>query len=331
MHTPIRNMWQSKNLLTILLVPLSWLFFVVITLRRWLLTRRLKTIPKPVIVVGNITTGGTGKTSFVWWLCRQLKQNQLKPGIILRGYKANPPAQPFPITSHTPPVYSGDEAKLLQAKCACPVVIGKNRRQAAQYLCDHHNIDIVISDDGLQHYQLPRAMEIIMINSLYNFGNQQLLPAGPLREPLSRLQEATYIITTQSPQYDRYPDSLHLHHRPTGWLHLKSNSQHDLEPIPFPKEHLLAITATGNPEGFFQNLTKLKLSISTQILMDHSTIPQTLLTPHKGIIIITEKDAHRLSYTPPDHLWCLLITPILTPSVSAQKLVKSIKKLTQHA
>src|SRR5690606_31700977 len=142
----------------------------------------------------NITVGGTGKTPLIIALVKALQARGYKPGVISRGYGGRAPVYPMRVTADSDPGHSGDEPLLIAITCDCPVVVDPDRVRAARYLENHTDCEIILSDDGLQHYRLPRDMEIVVVDGERVLGNGWCLPAGPLREPLARLREADFAI-----------------------------------------------------------------------------------------------------------------------------------------
>lgn len=193
----LRTFWKSKGIANRLLLPLSAAFGLVVSARRLAYRCGLlgvTRLPVPVVIVGGITAGGGGKTPFTIALVRQLADRGLHPGVVCRGYQGSV-EEPMPVEGGTPASFCGDEPKLIRRETGVPVWVGKDRPAAAQELVgDHPEIDIVISDDGLQHLALGRDLEIVVTDPGYGSGNGWLLPAGPLREPERRLDEVDIVI-----------------------------------------------------------------------------------------------------------------------------------------
>ena len=332
-HQYLRNIWESNGAISTLLRPFSWSFYLGSLLRAKIHRNQQETLPIPIIVIGNITVGGTGKTSCVEWLCKLLQKQGLKVGIISRGYKSAPPFEPFFITPSTPTHFSGDEAKLLALATQAPIAIDHNRSRAAKALIAMHHPDIILSDDGLQHYRLHRDFEIIMLNGLSPFGNGQLLPAGPLREPVQRTTQSQMLISTAntiSPSLlpKPSPPLLHLFYTPCHWIHTDSGRKEPLYPLPFTSSTpIVAITALGNPEQFFTTLKKLSITLTQSIaLADHSSIDQALSQQYsKHVVLITEKDRHKLQDTHSNR-WSLVIKPELSPK-DTSTLLQSLENI----
>ena len=194
----IQNAWRRKDaFFYIILVPLSWLFALITALRRKLYQfgiLKSTALPVPVIIIGNINVGGSGKTPAVIWLANQLKQQGYKPAVISRGYGGNA-TQATSVTPASLPSIVGDEPVLIASRCGCPVWVGANRVDAAtELLKARPDCNLIISDDGLQHYRLKRDFEIAVVDAETGKNNARLLPAGPLREPLSRLDKVDAIV-----------------------------------------------------------------------------------------------------------------------------------------
>ena len=192
----IEHFWYRVRPAHLALYPLSVLFGAALGVRRTLYARgvlRSQQMPVPVIVVGNLTVGGSGKTPLTLWLAQRLRAAGHRPGIVTRGYRGSERLQE--VHPHSAPAQAGDEAVLLARRAGCPVFAGRDRVAAARALLRAHSAcDVLLSDDGLQHYRLARAFEIAVIDGARGFGNGLLLPAGPLREPRSRLREVDAIV-----------------------------------------------------------------------------------------------------------------------------------------
>ncbi|WP_413701701.1 tetraacyldisaccharide 4'-kinase [Psychromonas sp. KJ10-10] len=179
------------------LYPLTLILFVISKGRRYFLQGQANRHNKsrlPIIVVGNISVGGNGKTPFVIWLCELLIKEGYKPGIVSRGYGGRSEEYPLLVNANTQGKEAGDEPVMMFKRLQVPIVVDPQRAKAARYISEHCDVDIIISDDGLRHYALPRDIEIAVVDGQRRFGNQKLMPMGPLREPISRLQEVDFII-----------------------------------------------------------------------------------------------------------------------------------------
>ena len=263
----------------------------------------------PVVVVGNITVGGTGKTPVVIWLAQQLKQRGIQPGIVSRGYGGSVGHKPMRVTADSDPDTVGDEAVLMAQRCACPVVVHPNRIRAAQELSDL-GIDVIIADDGLQHYRLARQFEIAVIDGMRGVGNGKLLPAGPLREPVSRLESVDRTLVNKSiMRSERIISDL-----PTGLLatdfYLKGTTVSSLderEEAPLAKfagKKVHAVAAIGNPGRFFSFLESHGLQVIEHAFPDHSRLTEKDLRYDDELdVLMTEKDAVKFSGLSVERCW----------------------------
>ena len=199
------SVWYGGHPLSRVLLPLSWLYCAAVGLRRlayrreWLKSHRL---PVPVILIGNLTVGGTGKTPLVLWVTDLLRRQGGKPGIITRGYGGKAYDWPRSVTGDSDPFAVGDEPVLLARHSGCPVTAGPDRLAAGELLLANHECDMIVSDDGLQHYRLQRDLEILVVDGSRGFGNGHCLPAGPLREPAKRRREADLTVCNGGPCTD---------------------------------------------------------------------------------------------------------------------------------
>ena len=279
------KLWYQRHPAYWLLVPLSALYALVTALRRWLFRVGLKqqiTLPVPVIVVGNISVGGTGKTPFTLYLVQLLQQRGFTPGIISRGYGAKID-KPTLVTADASADAVGDEPLLLAQKSGCPVVVCPDRVAAAQYLLAHSAVDIMISDDGLQHYRLGRAAEIVLIDGSRALGNGQLLPAGPLREGRWRLQTVDLVVANSQsvPGADGVmqlvaaaPKAL------VGGTELPAGSSVTL------------VAGIGNPARFERTAQAAGYQIKAKhYFADHHHFSQQDFAAINGPVLMTEKDA----------------------------------------
>ncbi|EDP45934.1 tetraacyldisaccharide 4'-kinase [Rickettsiella grylli] len=298
------KIWRGKNFLAYLLWPLSLVYIIIIYLRRKLYQTHLlkiNSLSVPVIVVGNITIGGTGKTPVVIRLARFLKEQGWRPGIISRGYGSN--TQNFPCFVH-PNCNArevGDEPLLIAQQTGCPTVIDPNRSRGAKHLLKRSNCNIVISDDGLQHLSLGRNLEIVVVDGKERFGNNFCLPAGPLREPVSRLNSVDFVVSKGTTQTNEFkltliPDFFYPLIQPEN----KQSINH------FHGKKVHAVAGIGNPHQFFNLLRQLGLQIIEHSFPDHYLFkPRDLNYGEDAIIIMTEKDAVKCVGFVDTRLWCL--------------------------
>ena len=278
--------WYQQHPFTLLFWPLSLLYRLVAVIRRFGYQRgwfQSFAVDKPVVIVGNISVGGTGKTPFTLWLCQFLTEQGFTPGIVSRGYGARITA-PLRVTSSHQPCDVGDEPSLLARKSKCPVVVCPDRVAAARYLLQSTDCDIVISDDGLQHYRLQRDLELVLIDGQRGLGNQQLLPAGPLREPVTRLQQVDAVIVNSG-------DFALAKHK--MWLKAVAPQALDgVSPWPEQAQAVTLVAAIGNPQRFVDTVKNLGIDIkATAFFRDHFAFDEQSLASIEGPVLMTEKDA----------------------------------------
>lgn len=308
----ITKYWYRKSLhpLTFLLLPLSYVFALAVALRRWCYRVGLfksKSFSVPVIVVGNITVGGTGKTPFVVWLAKFLQEQGYKPGIVSRGVGGREHQKPYWVHAHTSPAEVGDEAILLAQNTRCPVVIGIDRAAAVEVISQHANCDIVISDDGMQHYRMQRNLEIVMVDSMLRFGNQQLLPAGPLRESLQRLKTVDFVVINARSNAYHPANEHHMSLVTTHLVSLKTNAEMNLAEFKQKKVH--AVAGIGNPKQFFMALKKAGFDVIEHPFPDHYFFQKADLEFDDALpILMTEKDAVKCAAFADERFWYVAIT-----------------------
>jgi tetraacyldisaccharide 4'-kinase len=271
------------------LLPLSWLFRVIAAFRRWAYRSGLKKrvrLPVPVIIVGNISVGGTGKTPFVIWLVERLQQAGYRPGIITRGYGGQARTWPQAVTAISDPVQVGDEPVLLAQRCQCPIVAGPDRVLDAQQLLAQ-GCNVIISDDGLQHYRLQRDIEIVVIDGERRLGNGHCLPAGPLREPASRLQDVDFVIANGRVQSEEVLMTLIQ-----GQAYALQGQGSACNLQNFNKGQVHAVAGIGHPGRFFAQLRNRGLQVIEHPFPDHYPYKSVDLQFNDDLpVLMTEKDA----------------------------------------
>lgn len=289
--TRIEKIWYQGGIAFIPLLPFSWLFRSLVAIRRWLYRYhwlQVKRFPVPLIVVGNITVGGTGKTPFVIWLARFLRHAGYKPGVVSRGYRGHATEWPQVVTAMSDPHQVGDEAVVLARRCQCPMVVAPNRVAAVMTLLQNYDCDIVISDDGLQHYAMGRTVEIVIVDGQRRFGNRQLLPAGPLREPVARLDEVDLVVINEGPDFD---DEYKMTVTQSYLYNLSDPSKREEHSL-FKGKTVHAVAGIGHPEKFFALLNRFGIEVVTHTFADHHEYCDKELDFGDGkAVIMTEKDA----------------------------------------
>jgi tetraacyldisaccharide 4'-kinase len=321
MRFNVNKHWYREPLtfLSFCLLPLSLIFRAVVYVRRALYQHGFKKVfnaPVPVIVVGNITVGGTGKTPLVIWLANFLRNQGYKPGIVSRGYGGDGVLKA--VTPAMLAVNSGDEALLMARRTGCPVVTGVNRVAAVQKLLAENDCDIVISDDGLQHYRLGRQVEIALVDGVRRFGNESLLPAGPLREPISRLQQVDFIVTQQQAREDEFEMQLAGDELVSLLDADKTKSLQD-----FQGSRVHAVAAIGNPQRFYASLREAGLVVIEHNFPDHYHFVRRDLDFTDDLpVIMTEKDAVKCIAIASANHWYLPVDAVVTSLFSDQLLKK---------
>lgn len=275
-------------------IPLAWLFGFLSALRRMLFglgVFRVVMAPVPVIVVGNIAVGGTGKTPFTVWLATALGGMGYKVGIVTRGYGSGDATLPILVTPDSDAHAVGDEAVLLARRTGLPVASCVDRPAAAELLASRYPLDVILSDDGLQHYRMARAMEIVLLDGERGLGNHWLLPAGPLRETEQRLAQVDLVIIkrTGAAQFT-WPDAVYMPLATDTAVSLVDGRRVPLRS--FAGQAVHAFAGIGNPGQFFGALEQAGLRVTGHPLPDHAVpSPADLDPPGSAPVFMTEKDA----------------------------------------
>lgn len=286
--------WFRISPLSLLLAPVSWMFRSIVAVRRAFYDLgifKVERLPVPVIIVGNLIVGGTGKTPLVAWLADWLKTQGYRPGIVLRGY-ASSADSPCEARAGDLPQVVGDEALLLAEGTRCPVWIGRDRAAAGRALLQQHgDCNLILSDDGLQHYGLARDLEIAVEDSR-GYGNGLLLPAGPLREPAGRHVDVT-IVNGDAPvakkRQFRHGPIFAMRIVPVGFFLMDGA---DVPVSTLRNQRLHAVAGTGNPGRFFATLRELGLQFVSHEFPDHHAFkPHDLDFDQCDRVLMTEKDA----------------------------------------
>lgn len=287
------DVWYKDPLIGILLMPLGFLFSDVVKFRKFLYRLgllRKHTLPVPVIVIGNITVGGTGKTPLIIRLAEILKNEGFKPGIISRGYGGKARSWPQWLDATSTADNVGDEALLIAKQTGCPMAVSPRRVDAAKLLLEQSDCNVILSDDGLQHYALNRDIEIAVIDGERRFGNGYCLPAGPLREPIERLQTVDFVIVNGEKSEDHEFSMLIAGDTA---VNLVTGQQKNLSAFSANPCHALA--GIGNPERFFKLLASAGIACITHSFPDHYKFQTNdIIFPDSDPampVLMTEKDA----------------------------------------
>lgn len=317
MISPERH-WYRLSWLSVALLPVAGAFRLLTALRRtgyrWNLLQS-EQLAVPVIVIGNITAGGTGKTPLVIWLAGFLRERGFHPGIVSRGYGGN--GQIREVRADSSPAAAGDEPVLLARRTGCPVWIGHDRVGAARALLDAHpECDLVISDDGLQHYRLRRDVEIAVVDVLRGLGNGLPIPSGPLREPARRLDEVDAVVLNgASAATPSEPRTYTMSLEGAVFRNLLDPAC-VLDAAAFQGKRVHAVAGTGNPARFFQQLRRLGLDFRDHPFPDHHPFAAADLEfTGADAIIMTEKDAIKCQPFARANHWVLAVDAHVAPGL----------------
>lgn len=321
--------WYKRSVPAFLLLPLSAVFRALAALRRWLYRMGVLStvsLSVPVIVVGNIAVGGSGKTPVVQWLVQLLRDAGYRPGVVSRGYGGNLQGECL-VGDGSTAVEVGDEPLLLSRTCACPVAVGRNRPAAAQLLIEA-GCNVVVADDGMQHYRLARDIEIAVLDPA-TLGNGWLLPAGPLREPLSRLSGTDLVIAhgrlSESVSAAVAPvpcASMHLHGSGLQALH-DPDVRRELSD--FAGQTVHAFAGIGRPERFFEQLRRAGLKVIEHAFPDHHVfVEHDFDEARHAIKLLTAKDAVKCQTFGLEDAWVLPVSAVIE-AVAADRILEKLK------
>lgn len=271
--------------------------------------------PVPVVVVGNISVGGTGKTPLILWLIDHCRARGLRVGVVSRGYGAKPPRLPWRVRPEQSAQAAGDEPLLIVRRSAVPLVIDPDRSRAVRALLASEALDLVLSDDGLQHYPLQRDLELVLVDAARGLGNRRCLPAGPLREPPERLAQVDAVLCNGAPADGAQGYALRL--QPSRLVNLRSRKVRPLDHFP-PGQRLHAVAGIGHPQRFFATLAGLHWRPIAHTFADHAvyTAEQLQFSPSLPVVM-TEKDAVKCQpFAAPDW-WYLAVDAVPSPAFVA--------------
>ncbi len=298
--------WYNHNALSLLLRPLTWLYCAMMFVRRVAYATGLRKsyrLSVPVIVVGNLTVGGTGKTPLVVHIAHLLKRSGYSPGIISRGYGGKARSWPQQVRPDADPVMVGDEAILISRRSDCPMAVGPDRAKTASLLQQHSGCDIIISDDGLQHYALKRDVEIVVIDGMRRFGNGLCLPAGPLREPVSRKDKVDFVITNGTARRNEYV----MRYQGETLVNL-NNSEKTWALSELAGQSVHVVAGIGNPIRFFEQMRHKGLQVIEHPFSDHHPFcAEDLIFDDDKPVLMTEKDAVKCQRYATENMWYLPI------------------------
>ena len=290
MNNFLQKIWYEEHPLYLLLLPLSLVYTLVTAVRRILFhsgilpTRRVEI---PVIIIGNITVGGTGKTPLIVWMAEYLKKSGIRPGIISRGYGGRANKWPQQVRPDSNPSQVGDESVLIAQRTQCPVAVSPVRYEAALELENLGKCDVILCDDGLQHLGLHRDLEIAVVDGDRRFGNGHLLPAGPLRESVSRLETVDLVVANARAGKNEFL----MEYIPVSLVSLMDESK-ELDEEELRGKPLHAVAGIGNPQRFFSYLRGLGSQVIKHEFPDHYEFELNDIQFDDDLpVIMTEKDA----------------------------------------
>lgn len=319
----IEKIWSGRSKLYWLLLPLSFLYGAVSGLRRLLFRCGLKKsrrMPVPVVVVGNLTAGGNGKTPVVIWLTEQLLARGYRPGVVSRGYGGKSDHYPLLITKETTTAQAGDEPVLIARRTGVPVAVAPDRTAAVAAILQHAPVDVIITDDGLQHYALQRDMEIVVIDGERRFGNGWWLPAGPMRERAGRLKQVDAVIVNGG---TAQPGETAMQLMPGDAVNLADGTRKPVAEI----GECVAMAGIGHPPRFFATLNALGVTPAQCVAFpDHQSYSpeqlSALIKPGQSLLM-TEKDAVKCFAFSATDWWYLPVSAAI-PAKSADLILDKV-------
>jgi tetraacyldisaccharide 4'-kinase len=330
-HARLQRLWYSKNdPLSLVLVPLAWLYAMLMRVRRSLYRcgiLRSHKINAVVIVVGNIAVGGTGKTPLVIALAGYLAQFGWRPGIVCHGYGGLAQHWPQQVRADSDPRMVGDEAVLMARRAKCPVsACGRHRVKAARELIKHHGCNLIISDDGLQHLALQRDLEIVVVDGERRHGNGRCLPAGPLREPLSRLSTVDMLVMNVDTRHKVNAGEVSMQLVAGPAVNMLDNTRRSAL-CKMHSAQVHAVAGIGNPPRFFRMIERSGLSPIPHAFADHHDfVPADLQFDDELEVLMTEKDAVKCARFARQHHWYVPVTAQLSAAFfeRMQRLLPSV-------
>lgn len=304
--------WLEPNALTYLLLPLTVLYRMAMRLRHLLYKLNVFHVyksPVPVLIVGNISVGGTGKTPLTMEIVEQAKKLGFKPGVISRGYGGQNLEWPQLVKTDSSPYYFGDEPVLIANSTQCPVAVGPKRGENIELLLKNHDCDLIIADDGLQHYALDRDIEIAVYDNQRRHLNNFCLPSGPLREPVNRLKTVDLVMKHVAPDEEDFENSDQLMFKlaVSEFSSLVPDSKKSLDSKKAPEIH--AVAGIGHPKRFFKQLTALGFNVIEHPFSDHHKYEASDFSSMSDYpVVMTEKDAIKCTAFAQEHWFSLAVT-----------------------
>ncbi len=324
------EVWYKDCFIGTWLMPFSMVFIDVSRFRRYLYKKGYKTVtqlPVPVVIVGNLTVGGAGKTPLVIYLVEQLQAAGFHPGVVSRGYGGKSEAVTQRVTQQSDADLIGDEPLLIAQRTRCPVAVGAVRAEAAQLLIENNQCDVIVSDDGLQHYALHRDIEVLVIDGVRRFGNNFCLPSGPLREPQERMRDVDFIVCNGGSEREEGEILMQLQ----GDVAINMHTQERKRLSDFNGQQCHAFAGIGYPQRFFDLLKEQGLSCQTHPFPDHYRYTQKEIQFNSAdAIFMTEKDAVKCMKIATEKHWYVPVEAVLEQKF-IEAFVALLKKKTKVA
>jgi len=321
-HIWYGNAWQCM-----IFLPASWIFRQLVTLRRFFYRTHIlesKEFSIPVIVIGNITVGGTGKTPLVIWMIELLRSAGYRPAIVTRGYRGRASGWPQQVRVDSDPFIVGDEAVLLAQQCKCPIAAGPDRCASIEALLEHTDCNIIVADDGMQHYAMQRDIEVAVIDGVRRLGNHRLLPAGPLREPAARLEEVDFVVSNGVAGRGEYSMLV----KALVAKNMQSGQVIGLERFSGKKVH--AVCGIGNPARFFNSLRQFGIEVIEHAYPDHHKYDMSDISFTDNLpVLLTEKDAVKCQRFATDNVWSVPVEADLNKHF-APRILALLEKRKRH-
>ncbi|MCI1677112.1 MAG: tetraacyldisaccharide 4'-kinase [Ewingella americana] len=318
----IERIWSGKSPLYLLLLPLSWLYGLITCGLRLCYRKGWKKSwrsPVPIIVVGNLTAGGNGKTPVVIWLIELLQRQGLRAGVVSRGYGGKADSYPLLLDASTKTAEAGDEPVLIYQRTGAPVAVSPVRSDAVKALLENHQLDVIVTDDGLQHYALQRDVEIVVVDGIRRFGNGWWLPAGPMRERASRLNSVDAVIINGG---QSEPGEIAMQLQPGMAVNLLTGEQRDATLLP----QVVAMAGIGHPPRFFATLKNLQVTTQAEFAFadhqDYQFEQLNALLSAEQTLLMTEKDAVKCRSFAQPNWWYLPVNAQISDSDTAHLLAK---------
>jgi len=326
----LETIWYKQGITSVLgqfiLLPLTALYCVINNFQRRSQARNRSKFYQPscpVIVVGNITVGGTGKTPLTIHLVKLLQQAAYKPAIITRGYGGKATSWPLLVTTDSDPTLAGDEAVLMANRTGVPVYAGADRLLSIKTLLEAHDCDVIISDDGMQHYKLARDIQIAVVDGKRKFGNGYCLPSGPMREPKKRLDNCDLIVVNGAVEKETSEEKQWLNMMLAGDMLVNLQTGENRAIQQFTGKTVHAVTGIGNPQRFYHSLEQGGLELITHSFPDHHDFQIDNLTFEDDLLIVmTEKDAVKCKAFAYGNCWYLPVTATLDDEFDSKLLAK---------